>query len=114
MSPQSIDAVKLGNRIVLTPKESLTYQNCIELEATLSEFITRKKTEVILDFKAVSFLDSETLELLVRTHEELEKEGGVLKIVGMNAVCRDILLATRLIHVFRVYADIPEAIKSGI
>ena len=114
MNSQSIDAVKLGNRIVLTPKESLTYQNCKGLEATLSECTTRKKTEIILDLKAVSFLDSGTLELLLKTHEELEKEGGVLKIVGMNAVCRDILLATRLIHVFRVYADIPEAIKSGI
>ena len=114
MSPQSIDAVKLGNRIVLTPKESLTYENCEGLEATLSEYNARKKTEIILDLKAVSFLDSATLELLLRTHEELEKEGGVLKIVGMNAVCHDILLATRLIHIFRVFEDVPEALKSGI
>ena len=114
MNPQSIDTVKVGNRIVLTPQESLTHQNCKSLEATLSECISQKKAEIILDLKGVLFLDSEALELLLRTHEELGKQGGLLKIVGINAVCRDILLATRLINVCRVDEHIPEAIRSGV
>jgi hypothetical protein len=35
-----------------------------------------------------------------------------LKIVGLNTVCRDILIVTRLINVFNIYSDVPEAVRS--
>ncbi len=56
-------------------------------------------------------MDSEALELLVRMHEELRNRDNILRIIGLNDVCRDIFLATRLIYL-HVYDDIHEAIKS--
>ncbi len=111
MTPSKIGTARISSRTIITPKESLTYQNCEELEAMLNDYLDQHKTEIILDFKAVSFLDSEALELLVRIHEELRNRGGILKIIGIDAVCRDILNATRLINVFQLYEDIHKAIK---
>ena len=106
-------AGRIGGRKVLNPKSSLTYQNIEEIEAMILESIEGNKSEIILDCKSVLFMDSEALELINRTHEELKARGGILKLVGLNAVCRDILLATRLINEFNVYNDIHEAIKSA-
>ena len=106
-----INTAKISTRTVLVPKESLTYQNCEELEAMFEECLNQHKTEIILDLKAVSFLDSKALELLIRMHDELRNRGGALKIIGMDSICRDILTATRLIYVFQVYNDIHKAVR---
>ena len=91
----------------------MTFQNRAELEAVFNECINQRRTEIILDCKAVPLLDSEALELLVQMHEELRSRSSFLKIVGINEVCRDILIATRLINVFHVYGDIHDAIRRG-
>jgi len=113
MNPSKFGATKVGGRTVLTPKESLTYQNCQEVEDSFNECIKQNKNVIILDCQALSFFDSEALELLVKMHDELKKRGGSVKLIGLNAVCRDILLATRLINVLHVYKDIHEAMKKG-
>jgi anti-sigma B factor antagonist len=112
MKPSAeISIAKVGTRTVLAPKNSLTYENCGELETTFNECINQQRSDIILDCKAVVFMDSEALELLVRMHEELRNRGNILKIIGLSDVCRDIFLATRLIHL-HVYDDIHEAIRS--
>jgi len=113
MKPSKIGKGEAGGMTVLGPKESLTYQNCEELEATFNECINQYKTKIILDCKDMSFIDSEGLELLVRVDENLRKRGGILNIISLNAVCREIFVATRLINVFHVYKDIHEAIRGA-
>ena len=110
-SSSEISIARVGSRTVLAPKKSLTYENREELQATFDECISQQRSDVILDCKAVGYMDSEALELLVRMHEELRSQGNLLKIIGLNDVCRDIFFATRLIHL-HVYEDIHEAIKS--
>ena len=112
MTPSSaISIAKVGTRTVLAPKESLTYEICEELEATFEECLNDQRTDIVLDCKDVTCMDSEALELLVRMHEELRNHGSALKIITLNDVCRDIFVATRLIHL-HVYEDIHEAIRS--
>ena len=111
MTSSKIGTSRVSSRRVIAPRESLTYRNCEEVEVMFNSCLDQHKTEIILDCKAVSFLDSEALELLVRIHEELRNRGGVLKIIGIDAVCRDILNATRLINFFHVYEDIHKAVK---
>lgn len=113
MKPSKIGKGAAGAMMILTPKESLIYQNCEELETTFNECINQSKTKIILDCKDMSYIDSEGLELLVRVDERLRKQGGILKIVELNAVCRDIFVATRLINTFHVYKDIHEAIRDS-
>ena len=112
MKTSEIDLMEVGGRTVLTPQKSITHQNCEELKDLFSDIINQNKTEIILDCKSVKFLDSEALELLTKIHDELKNRGGVIKIIGLDAVCRDILVATRLINVLYVYDDIHKAIKN--
>jgi anti-anti-sigma factor len=112
MTPSStVSVAKVGTRTVLAPKESLTYETCAELETSFDECLNDQRADIILDCKDVTFMDSEALELLVRMHDELRNRGSVLKIITLNDVCRDIFVATRLIHL-HVYEDIHEAIRS--
>ena len=110
-SSSAISIARVGSRTVLTPKSSITYENREEIQATFDECIKQQRSDIILDCKAVGYMDSEALELLVHMHEELRDQGNRLKIIGLNDVCRDIFVATRLIHL-HVYQDIHEAIKS--
>jgi anti-anti-sigma factor len=73
----------------------------------------KNQTRILLDCKTTDFIDSKALELLIQLHEDLEKRGGILKITSLNPVCRDILLATRLINTLNVYDDIAEALRSN-
>ena len=111
---KKIDGMNMGGRTVLTPKSQITYENCHELEEQIDDAIQRNKTDIILDCKRVGLLDSAALQLLIQTHDELKNKGGALKIVGLNDVCRDILLVTRLINVLFVYKDIHEAVTNTI
>jgi anti-anti-sigma factor len=104
---------KADSRVVLTPESSITYENCKEIEENIDNFTQQNKTEIILDFKHVEFLDSAALEILVQAHIELKSNGGALKIIGLNEICRDILLATRIINLLFVYEDMNEAILNN-
>ena len=111
MKTSKMGMAKGGARTILAPKASVTHETREDLETTFNECLEQRKTEVILDCKAVSFLDSEGLELFVHMHEELKERGGVLKIIGVNPVCRDILRATRLSSSLNVHEDIHDALR---
>ena len=103
-----------GSRTILPLKNAVTHQNCAELEAALQECMDNNKTEIILDCRALTFLDSEALELLVRVHEDANSRGSELKLISLNTVCSDILIATRLMNILNVYKDIHGAIKKWL
>lgn len=105
------DASSGGIRTILPLKDAVTHQNCADLEKSYEESVNNHKTEILLDCTALKFLDSAALELIVRMHEELKSRGGALRLVGLNEVCKDILIATRLVNVLHVYNDIHGAIR---
>lgn len=106
-----IETMKAGGRIALSLKRSITWENCDDLRKKLENKIQAGHTEIILDFNKVNHIDSTGLELMIEMHDTLMKQGGALKIVSINEVCRDILLATRIINILYLYKDINEAIS---
>ena len=111
MASSNIGAEKISGRKVLNIKKYLTYQNREEVEAIFQDYLEQQKNEIIIDFTKIGFLDSEGLELLLQMHNELKLRGGTLKLVHLNDLCLDILKATQLINVFRIYKDLNKAIK---
>ena len=111
LASSKLGVEKINRRKVLNINTPLTYQNCEEVEATFKDYLEQQKTEIIIDFTKIAFIDSKGLELLLQMHNELKQQGGALKLIHLDALCLDILKATQLIKVFRVYADINKAIK---
>lgn len=111
-SPARISLAKIGGYHVLAPKIALAREHCDELDSFLNGLARRSPNSVILDFKSVPLMDSQALELLWRWHTELKGRGCLLKITALNDVCRDILVATRLIGVFHVFPDLQAAVRN--
>jgi len=114
--PEPAESAKNGStsisgRTVLMPEGSITHEECHEIEKEIGDAIQKNKVDIILDCKHVGFLDSAALELLVKIHNELKGRGGTLKLVRLNAVCRDILVVTQIINALLVYKDIHEAMR---
>jgi len=111
MSSPRYGSGKGSTRTIIPLKAALTHQNCAGLAAAYADAAANNKTEIILDCQGLTFLDSEAMELLIRMHEELKEKSGALKLIGLNDVCRDILIATRLMNILNVYKDIHGAIR---
>jgi anti-anti-sigma factor len=111
MTQPKMSVTKAGTHTVVSLLESITYQNCADIEARLQAVIGRNQIALILECKEVGYLDSTALEMLLRMQDVLRERGCQMKIVSMNPVCRDILLATRLINQFYVYPNVQEAIR---
>jgi anti-anti-sigma factor len=114
MRASKTPVTQLGNHTVITVKEPITYLNCKELEDYIQGAIGKSQIAVILECKAVGYIDSAGLEMLLRLQKNAEERGMQLKIVGLNALCRDIMHVTRLINQFAVYANVHEAMKETL
>jgi len=104
-------SMQLGHHTVITLKEPINHQNCKELEASVLGAIGKSHLAIILECKEVSYLDSAALEMLLRLQDAIKERGTLVKLVGLNELCRDIMVVTRLINHFNVYTNVPEAIK---
>lgn len=103
----------LGRATVLTPSASLSHETCAPLQGALKEESDLQRHTVVLDCRHVKSFDSEALELLLDCQRNLQKSGSKLMLCGLNDVCSDILMATRLSYVFRIFEDSKQAAQSG-
>ncbi|NNG02237.1 MAG: STAS domain-containing protein [Desulfobacteraceae bacterium] len=103
---------QMAGRTIITPEKALTHENCEEFERKMESLLRTNKSIVIIDCKKIPFFDSSGLETLVRIHQKLKDMGGTLKIANLDKVCRDILLATRLVNLFYIYEDLHTAVTS--
>jgi anti-anti-sigma factor len=111
MTSTKFQTATVGMNTLVTIRESLTFKTCEELETTFNQLIRQNKNKIVLDFGAVPVMDSKALEMLLTMHESLINSGGILKIFGLNGVCRDIMVTTRLINLFNIYWDLKEALR---
>jgi anti-sigma B factor antagonist len=72
------------------------------------------KTQVLLDLARVKHIDSGALGELVSSHATLEEKGGALKLMHMTESVRELMTVTKLLTVFDVYDDEPEALASFV
>ena len=114
MADLKIGTTTIGSNVVLVLKEALTYKNCEDLEKAFNKLISQNKNRIICDMKAVSFLDSMALQLLLTMNDTLNSHGGSLRLFGLNSVCHDTFLATRLINVFHIYPDLQNVLRMEI
>lgn len=73
------------------------------LAETMTQKIGRGQPQMLIDMMAVPALDSAALELLADSQEGCRKRGGVIKLTGLNPLCREIFTVTRLERRFEFF-----------
>jgi anti-sigma B factor antagonist len=72
------------------------------------------KIQVLLDLAWVKHIDSGGLGELVSSHVTLDENGGALKLMHMTESVHELMTITKLLTVFDVYDDEPEALDSFV
>jgi anti-sigma B factor antagonist len=72
------------------------------------------KIQVLLDLAWVKHIDSGGLGELVSSHVTLDEKGGALKLMHMTESVHKLMTVTKLLTVFDVYDDEPEALASFV
>ena len=72
------------------------------------------KLQVLLDLAWVKHIDAGGLGELVASHVTLDEKGGALKLMHMTESVHELMATTKLLPVFDVYDDEPEAVASFV
>ena len=72
------------------------------------------KIQVLLDLAWVKHIDSIGLGELISSHVTLDDKGGALKLMHMTESVHELMTITKLLTVFDVYDDEPEALASFV
>jgi anti-sigma B factor antagonist len=78
----------------------------------LHKLITEEKTHVVVDLKAVSFINSSGLGMLIGGLTTMRHSGGELKLARASKKVENLLEMTKLLKVFDLHKNVNNAIAS--
>jgi anti-sigma B factor antagonist len=84
----------------------------VELRAGLRQTLVEGKENILLNLEKVSYIDSSGLGELIAGYVALQKNGGTLKLLRLNAKVQELMMITKLLTVFEVYESEEEAVSS--
>jgi anti-sigma B factor antagonist len=98
-----ISVIDLTGHLVWGPE-------CQELERQIRSLIAQDKNRILLNAEHVSFVDSSGLGELIASLTLVREHGGELKVVQGSNLLRDLVQATRLQDILKLYASETEAL----
>ena len=103
---------KIGFINVIAPHVPLIETNIDSLRQAIQNRLKSGEAKILLDFSAVTHIDSRGLELLLDSFEDVKKLGGDIKLCNVNQLCTDIFIATRMSSFLEIYKTAEEAAQS--
>ena len=95
-----------GDVIVLELKGSLALGPGEDaFRQKMAQLIEEKRTNILLDFKEVEFIDSSGVGALVKYLTTITREGGKLKCVNPGQLFKKVLKITGVYDLFDFYPD---------
>jgi len=108
-----IDERVVGDVTILDLRGKMTLGEGDELlREKVSSLVSQGKKKLILNLDGVPYIDSAGLGEIVRTYTTVSRQGGKLKLLNLTKRIEDLLSITKLLTVFEVYEDEPEALQS--
>jgi anti-sigma B factor antagonist len=102
----SVTLLELKGRVTLTDGTDL-------LRDTLQRLIEQGRTNVVLDFQHVPYIDSTAMAVIIRMHSSLSRQGlGRLTLVGVTGHVRELLTVTQLSSVLEIFDSEADAVAS--
>ena len=93
-------------------EDRLDAHNSGELKTQMLAFFDDGKNNLVIDLKAVRFVDSSGLGSLVSGFKNSSARNGNLKLCGLQPQVRSMFELTRLHRVFEIFPDSEEALAS--
>ena len=103
-----------GAVVVFRGEEPLAGDSVSQAAATMHSSMRKGQPLAVFDLQGVPLIDSAGLELLAQQQDEFERNGGCLKIAGINPLCFDILRCNGLDRRFEMYGDVKAAVGSFV
>ncbi len=100
---KGITVVELEGNVMGGPDAS-------DLNDFLHKLITEKKSRVVVDLKAVSFINSSGLGMLIGGLTTMRHSGGELKLACASKKIENLLEMTKLLKVFDLHKNVNNAI----
>lgn len=102
-----------GSTVIIEVHEDrLDAHNSGELKTQMLSFFDDGKNNLVIDLKAVRFVDSSGLGSLVSGFKNASARNGNLKLCGLQPQVRSMFELTRLHRVFEIFPDSDEALAS--
>ena len=84
----------------------------VSLRNAIRRLIEEGKKKILLNLGNVSYVDSSGIGELVSSFTTINREGGQLKMINLQAKVKDLMAITKLLTVFDVYEDESQALNS--
>jgi anti-sigma B factor antagonist len=84
----------------------------VQLRQLVDESLSSGKSNILLNLKGVSHIDSSGIGEMVGCYTTVTRRGGAMKLANLPAKINDILQVTQLITVFDVFENEAEALAS--
>jgi anti-anti-sigma factor len=109
-----IDVVvrRTGDHTVVAVNGSIYFDTHEGLKETLLALAGEEKPRIILDLSGVDLCDSSGLNMMAQTHLTATRNGGWLRLAGVQPIVRQVLDATHLTRMLPLY-DTTQQAASG-
>src|SRR5919205_702117 len=84
----------------------------LDLHRSIRCLVEEGKTKILLNLAGVTHIDSTGLGELISSYVTLSTKGGQIKLVHLTERLQDIMSITKLVTVFDVYDNEPDALAS--
>lgn len=108
----TISIRKKGAVSVLDVVGRLTSVEVSALQNTISQLLKESRKNIVLNLRALDYLDSSGIGELARSYVSVVKRGGEMKVVGLSAKVEEVLKITQLFRVFPEFPSEEEAVDS--
>jgi len=109
----SLDAVEVGGSVLVTVAGEIDMVTTPRLRSYLREQLTRAGSMLVVDLRAVEFLGSSGLAVLVETLDGARERGVALRLVCDSREVVRPLEATGLTDLFEIHHDPDAALASS-
>jgi anti-sigma B factor antagonist len=105
-----INEQKDADRLICLIEGEINITRSPELRAFFDGIIKKNEKKVLIDFGAVSYIDSSGLATLIEMYQRLKKIGGSMRCCGMNQKIRNTFEITKLHKLFEIFDDRQQAL----
>ena len=113
MSTLNIHERRIGNVTVLDMDGNIRISgNNVALLKAIRSLVDEGRNQIVLNLARVTYIDSSGLGELISSHVTLTNRGGQIKLLNLTQRLQELMTITKLLPIFDVYGNEPEALDS--